>query len=824
MATDMGYGITAPDSTDRIGSSGSSEMRRLAATVVAAIAAVNDQLGDEGNLGARVKALEEYLSGISEEVIRDLINSSSLDGAVAELIPPGSETHNALREWVGGGSRRVNVVDYGTVGDGVTDDSAALQAALDAAEGRGLFIPAGRYLTNAATLRVRANTTVQGEAGTVLIAGDNANTVFNVYGNYRAEREVRIASPAGLGDTQLSTREPHAFQPGDTLRLLSQRVATSVDAGDWMLGWPAGGSGALFSEIVTVRAVPNNRTMELASGLIFPGYRPDRTMETDPAARASAVLMQLGGQGDNVTIRDLRIEARSAARGIRINRSIGSRVENVTIHRSTLGRGVQLEDCYRTHVVNTHVESDIVIHGSGDHARQNVFHIVGSQSCGFDRCTAVRGTQAYDITYSNGFPYVSAYCYVTNSASYAAQSNPLTLHPGVYAARVSDNDFTDCQTSGIGVRAHGSIIRDNFISGSMVGDEASNAGIYVYEGGGLDTLVQGNTIRNFSLGLRINDGAGKPFEGWIGAQFMDNVIQNFRRGFMRSIGWGTPEPSAPDGIVLRGNHFTSDLPGAEGIFPSFNGRGSNGLVIKDNGFRLTARDSVGVLIPTRCVDTIVQDNVFHQVGRPMAWDTEHYSSGNSLSNVWWADNVILSAVTSTLPANRAGFRVDQPSQGSGGGAVGPHTHSADDITSGVLDPARLPLVVDDSAGEKVTLGGVLVKYESGTRRLDAEIFTEEGWTNGEIHLSRSLNTVTLNCENLQRSESGSGWTTLVRLPPGFRPTATRRAWGKSFRDRNFQVWADGRVQLQSPVPDSDYVGTTFVTADAPPTTLPGAPG
>lgn len=40
----------------------------------------------------------------------------------------------------------VNIVDYGAVGDGTTNNSAAFQAAINAAQGRTLYIPAGEYV------------------------------------------------------------------------------------------------------------------------------------------------------------------------------------------------------------------------------------------------------------------------------------------------------------------------------------------------------------------------------------------------------------------------------------------------------------------------------------------------------------------------------------------------------------------------------------------------------------------------------------------------------------------------------------------------------
>jgi hypothetical protein len=69
----------------------------------------------------------------------------------------------------------INVLDYGAVGDGTTDDTTALQAALNAVSttGETVFFPAGTYLLDTTTpLFVKSNTWVKG-------AGIGATTILH---------------------------------------------------------------------------------------------------------------------------------------------------------------------------------------------------------------------------------------------------------------------------------------------------------------------------------------------------------------------------------------------------------------------------------------------------------------------------------------------------------------------------------------------------------------------------------------------------------------------------------------------------------------------
>ncbi|MHB1001275.1 MAG: glycosyl hydrolase family 28-related protein [Armatimonadota bacterium] len=68
----------------------------------------------------------------------------------------------------------VNVKRFGARGDGITDDTAALQSAINAASGRTVLIPAGTYLT-------RATITVPKSSSGIRItgAGSRATVIYN---------------------------------------------------------------------------------------------------------------------------------------------------------------------------------------------------------------------------------------------------------------------------------------------------------------------------------------------------------------------------------------------------------------------------------------------------------------------------------------------------------------------------------------------------------------------------------------------------------------------------------------------------------------------
>lgn len=101
----------------------------------------------------------------------DISNANS-----AEVTATGSTTARTLANRF---ADVINVRDFGAKGDGTTDDTSALNAAMTAATGKTLFIPAGTYLISD-SLGIPSNTTVVG-AGKFQTIIKLANSVSHYY-------------------------------------------------------------------------------------------------------------------------------------------------------------------------------------------------------------------------------------------------------------------------------------------------------------------------------------------------------------------------------------------------------------------------------------------------------------------------------------------------------------------------------------------------------------------------------------------------------------------------------------------------------------------
>jgi hypothetical protein len=186
-------------------------------------------------------------------------------------------------------STGINAKAYGAVGDGATNDALALQAALDAAAGRTLFIPEGVYFVDSTTLNVTHPTQIEGEGAGVSIilfadmGGFAGKDGFNVNVSLSSElasvtsfRNLSVLStggfgrsgiktptnPSGGGDTLYNTVRPQFVFEGMTVGSRDRTFAVSSNmfgVDGWKNCIEAGeSSGSVFRSIQFIQPfVPN---------------------------------------------------------------------------------------------------------------------------------------------------------------------------------------------------------------------------------------------------------------------------------------------------------------------------------------------------------------------------------------------------------------------------------------------------------------------------------------------------------------------------------------------------------------------------------------
>ena len=119
----------------------------------------------------------------------------------------------------------VNVKDFGAKGDGVTDDTAAIQAAFTAAAGSDVLVPMGNYIISA-TVYIPAGTTVRGEGRYSRWSDEDQGTRFTTTGAGNAQRWTDVTGSDPDDDTPLFVAQ------GDGVRLQGVSLFTDL----WSMG------------------------------------------------------------------------------------------------------------------------------------------------------------------------------------------------------------------------------------------------------------------------------------------------------------------------------------------------------------------------------------------------------------------------------------------------------------------------------------------------------------------------------------------------------------------------------------------------------------
>lgn len=114
----------------------------------------------------RIQSTEKMV-GANHPTLTDTLNRLAL------VEHSNDGTHNKLTKVT---DPYIDVRAYGAVGDGVTDDTAALQAALTAATGKTLLLPVGTYI-HSSLLTLPSNITIYGYGATIKAANALSKTI-----------------------------------------------------------------------------------------------------------------------------------------------------------------------------------------------------------------------------------------------------------------------------------------------------------------------------------------------------------------------------------------------------------------------------------------------------------------------------------------------------------------------------------------------------------------------------------------------------------------------------------------------------------------------
>ncbi|MFC5569109.1 right-handed parallel beta-helix repeat-containing protein [Lysobacter yangpyeongensis] len=207
---------------------------------------------------------------------RDFLKKSSIAAASLAL---GTTALPALAAYVAPtrarGTAVLDVRNYGAVGDGVHDDTAAIQTAINAlpATGGTVFVPAGTYMINAVkNLRLRSLMHLQLDPAAKLVAIPNAADRAYVLNVYKvSDVEISGGQIVGERDKHMATSGEwgHAIMVRGSNRVTVRDIRLSNCWGDGLsIGGAAATTGTIPSQDVVVTNIVStgNRRQALTIG------------------------------------------------------------------------------------------------------------------------------------------------------------------------------------------------------------------------------------------------------------------------------------------------------------------------------------------------------------------------------------------------------------------------------------------------------------------------------------------------------------------------------------------------------------------------------
>jgi len=139
---------------------------------------------------------------VGSDIVVTTSSISATDISESTVVATGSTEDRKLTDRF---ADTVNVKDFGAVGDGVTDDTVAIQAAVDV--GGEIIIPAGTYLISSAITVTVDSTKMKGDAA-IITASVSLNTFIEITAN-----DVCVSGVNCVGNEAIGTYVESDFNP-----------------------------------------------------------------------------------------------------------------------------------------------------------------------------------------------------------------------------------------------------------------------------------------------------------------------------------------------------------------------------------------------------------------------------------------------------------------------------------------------------------------------------------------------------------------------------------------------------------------------------------
>lgn len=375
------------------------------------------------------KTPDQYMSAFWEavkNVLASIVEAGKNIGNSTYVTSTGSDTPRTLAERFGD---IVNVKDFGAKGDGVTDDTAAIQKALDFAESicGDVYFPSGVYIISA-MLRLPDFVGMLGNGTKVKSFVDTGPVIYSegslydkIYVTADVKTGVERIDDAIVGEddfffVEIQVSSSGDIHPGDDIILFSQVDAMSEDeSGDMWCGVPTANTGTNYwSEPLCVHSVKSNSII-CTGNLTFKNYK--YSADTGKCAYIRKVKFTKNQSIKNIDFEFLGTSKDNTSSGSQyynafsnsIVFSLAKRpvVENVRIVKGTVGndvchgRGLVFYNCldFTARHCEISAANEKITNYLSTHTYDNHFTTSACWGGIYDGCVSVSGGQAFDVTH-----------------------------------------------------------------------------------------------------------------------------------------------------------------------------------------------------------------------------------------------------------------------------------------------------------------------------------------------------------------------------------------------------------------------------------------